>query len=290
MKHKFQFRYFLCALLFTAFFSCKKDGGTITDPGETISLYKTIAGKWNIHSLSGRIKDVHTANKIQDTDDLTSIEFLNDSTYIVVTGDLDVFTGSFKVTDSTSITLTGFGALSEIKIANEKINFKLFYNGNNITITANKADEIADSDNTRLLCRRWLLTQQEDGAGAYLDSDNADKITVIFSSSGTYLVQYLYKDALISADIANWEWHATQSNTFLYWWENDVNSKSPVVINELTKSVLKITETYTDDSETYSEKYILTPIEYSGRTVVSSGKISQKITNKLHKRGMFKMH
>lgn len=290
MKHKFHLSYFLYALLFTAFFSCKKDDGTKTNPDETISLYKTIAGKWNISSLSGRIKNVHTANKIQDTDDLASIEFLSDSTYIIVTSDLDVFTGNFKVTDSASITLTGFGALSEIKIANEKINFKLLYEGNSITITANKAAEIADSDNTRLLCRRWLLTQQEDGAGTYLDSDDADKITVLFSSSGTYLVQYLRKDLLLSAEIANWKWHATQSNTFLYWWYDDANNLNPVVIESLTKSMLRITETYYDGSETYTERYVLTPVEHSGRIMAPSGKISQKVTGKLHKQGIFKLH
>lgn len=287
MNSKFLLFFSLSVFYLSVFTACKKGDQSTTPPVETNSLYKTVQGKWIVGTQSGRVKPINTSLKIQEAKDLTSIEFLSDSTYIIVSGD-EVFTGTFTATDTTSINLTGFGALSEIKIAGEKMNFKLSYQGNYIAISANKAATITLTETTKLLCKRWLIAKEEYGDTLYENSYNADKLIVLFSSSGTYLVQSLLKDSLLSADISNWQWHPTQANTFLYWWDDNEDDKMPVVIDELTNSILKLTETYTENSEIFTHKYVLTPIGASGRIAQSSGKISNRTFKKtLQKQSIF---
>ncbi|MFT3705529.1 MAG: hypothetical protein QM802_24380 [Agriterribacter sp.] len=287
MKNRFNARYLFVVAAIALFASCKKDDTTSPTPQPTNPLYSSVLGKWNVTTTAGRIQG-NVSSKIQSPLQLLSIEFLSDTTYIVVMNDNTVTTVTFKITDSTSITLPDFGTLSEIKVADGKMNFKLQYNGSNITLSANKAAEIALTDDTKLLCRTWYLHNTDSVYGDY--EDGTDKITVLFSSAGTYLVQNYRQDTLINADIANWKWHPTKPKTILYWWDGDEPSDNDAVtITELTSTSLKMTETYIDGNDTETYNYVLTPYEHSGRVLQAS---MRKTVSSRHSNGhrLFGLH
>lgn len=264
MKNGLHIRYLLFFFVFSIFASCKKDDKASPTPPETPALYQTVLGKWNVIRPSGRIQQNSISSKIQSPAELTSVEFLSDSTYVIVMDENEVTTGTFTVTDSTSITLSGLGNLSEIKVADGKMNFKLYYNGNSITLSANKAAEVALTGDTKLLCRTWYLTNTDSIYEDYEDGTN--KITVLFSAAGTYLVQNFRNDTLLEANIANWKWHATTPKTIQYWWDGEEpDEDDAVTITELTSASLKITETYTEGNNTEVYNYVLTPYVHSGR-------------------------
>ena len=288
MKNRLHVYYLLFFFAFSIFASCKKDDKTSLTPTPTPALYSTVLGKWTvIRPSSGRVQH-NIASKIQSPAELTSIEFLNDSTYVIVMGEDEVTTGTFTVTDSTSITLSGLGSLSEIKIANAKMDFKLFYNGSVLVLSANKAAEIALTGDTKLLCRTWYLTNTD---SLYDDYENGtDKITVLFSAAGTYLVQNFRKDTLLEADIANWKWHTSKPKTIIYWWDSEEpDENDAVTITELTGTSLKLTETFTEGNNTEVYNYVLTPYVHSGRISQASMK---KVVSSRHSSGrrLFGLH
>ena len=288
MKNRLHVYYLLFFFAFSIFASCKKDDKTSLTPTPTPALYSTVLGKWTvIRPSSGRVQH-NIASKIQSPAELTSIEFLNDSTYVIVMGEDEVTTGTFTVTDSTSITLSGLGSLSEIKIANAKMDFKLFYNGSVLVLSANKAAEIALTGDTKLLCRTWYLTNTD---SLYDDYENGtDKITVLFSAAGTYLVQNFRNDTLLEADIANWKWHTSKPKTIIYWWDSEEpDENDAVTITELTGTSLKLTETFTEGNNTEVYNYVLTPYVHSGRISQASMK---KVVSSRHSSGrrLFGLH
>lgn len=287
MKNRLHIRYLLFFFTFSIFVSCKKDDKASPTPTPTTALYNTVLGKWTVIRPSGRIQH-NIASKIQSPVELTSIEFLNDSTYVVITGENDVTTGTFTVTDSTSITLTGFGSLSEIKVADGKMDFKLFYNGSSLVLSANKAAEITLTSDTKLLCRTWYLTKEEYGDSVYSDTeDGADKITVLFSSAGTYLVQFFKQNTLLSAQAQNWKWHASKPMTIQYWHDDEQpDEDSYLSVTDLNSSSLKITETMVDGNQTHTYKYVFTPYSHSGRIAQASMKNSVSSRNS-RTHGMF---
>ncbi|MBX2925022.1 MAG: hypothetical protein KF746_22665 [Chitinophagaceae bacterium] len=264
----------LCLILFAGmiiFNACKKnDSGGDPPPAAENPLYKNAIGKWNINTTPGRTKQPNmVSSKIQDAADLVSIEFLSDTTYVIVSKDNDVFTGTFSAPDSSSINLSNFGKLTEIKIAGGTMNFKLSKDGNTILITANKAETIPLTVNTELLCKNWYLTEEDFGEDLY--DEDIDKVTVLFSTAGTYLVQSFNKGIVIEAEIANWKWHPTEPNTFIYWWEELPDEDDKVKITELSKNKLRMEESYyeydDDDNPTLiTQKYVLIPAsQVSGR-------------------------
>lgn len=278
MKNKSTIRYLFVLTVFAVLTSCKKDDHISPQPSIFSPLYNAVLGKWNIATTAGRITDNQSgiSSKIQSPTQMASIEFLSDSTYIVISNDGTVTTGTFKITDSTSITLPNFGALSDIKVADGKMNFKLQCNGADIILYANQSDKIALTSDTKLLCRTWLLVPPEYGDSMYhYSKDNTvDKITILFSSSGTYLVQYFQKDTIVLADIANWKWHASRPMTIQFWW-GDAEPKDDdnlVTIEALQSGALQLTETVTFNDVTYADSYVLTPYSHSGRISSSSMK------------------
>ncbi|HTN05918.1 hypothetical protein [Agriterribacter sp.] len=280
MKIKLNFRLLLLFFGISVFVACKKDDTDSTQPPPaSVSLQEAVVGKWEIHPAVARLK--HNSNnppvshKIQEPSQVLSIEFLSDSTYIVVMSGNEVLTGKYNVSDSAVIDLSGFGHLSEIKIAGNAMDFKLSSNGTVIVISANKAETIPLTDNTRLLCRNWYLTRAESGEEVYGEGPGApDKITILFSAAGTYLVQFSSDDTLHSAEIANWKWHPTLSNTFVFWWYDEPADEDAFVsITELSSNSLKIQESHTDyeyhydgegnitstDTFTVTTQYVLIP-------------------------------
>ena len=280
MKIKLNFRPLFLFFGISVFVACKKDDtGSTQPPPVPVSLQEAIVGKWEIHPVAARLKqnsnNSPVSHKIQEPSQVLSLEFLSDSTYIVVMSGNEVLTGKYNVSDSAVIDLSGFGHLSEIKIAGNAMDFKLSSNGTVIVISANKAETIPLTDNTRLLCRNWYLTQAESGEAVYGEGPVAsDKVTILFSAAGTYLVQFSSDDTLHSAEIANWKWHPTLSDTFVFWWfDEEPANDNYVTITELSSSSLKMQESHTDyeyhydgegnitstDTFTVTAKYVLIP-------------------------------
>lgn len=290
MKHKFSTLYLFVSAAFAVLSSCKKEDHPAPQTVSVSPLYNAVLGKWNISTTAGRITDNNTniSSKVQSPPQMVSIEFLSDSTYIVMLNDGTVTTGTFTITDSTSVTLPSFGVLSDIKVADGKMDFKLRCNGTEIILYASQADKIALTSETKLLCRTWLLVAPEYGDSVYhYSKDNTvDKITFLFSSSGTYLVQYFQKDTLLMADVANWKWHATRAMTIQFWWGDDKPKDADdnlVTIEVLQSGALKLTETITSNDLTYADSYLLTPCSTSGR--ISSP--SMKRVSSLRSTGTF---
>ncbi len=90
-----------------------------------------------------------------------------------------------------------------------------------------------------------------------------DRVTFLLSPSGTYLVQFFSANKLIRAEVANWKWHHTDADKFVYWWEEEPSSTEEddfsIVITRLTSTLLEI-----------DEKYETAPGEYEETTYVFS--------------------
>jgi hypothetical protein len=64
--------------------------------------------------------------------------------------------------------------------------------------------------------------------------------------------------------MANWKWHSTQSDKFIYAWDNEPfdEEKNDIQIIELTATRLKFTETWDSDGngiDDTTEKWVLKP-------------------------------
>lgn len=191
------------------------------------------------------------------------VEFLNGNTYIISDGEGSVFTGKFEATDGSSISLAGFGSISEIRFSGQKIDFKVNYtaSGKSISIAANKAAEIAATDKGKLLCAHaWYVTDEEDGKD--LVSGTVDRVTVLYSLSGTYLVQFFKSGKLVEAKVANWKWHSTDPNKFVYWWDDELPNENTdyVLLRELTNNIMKIKEELYSNVVVYNN-YVLKPVQ-----------------------------
>lgn len=282
MKNRLHVHYLLFFFAFSIFASCKKDDKTSSTPTPTPALYSTVLGKWTvIRPSSGRVQH-NIASKIQSPAELTSIEFLNDSTYVIVMGEDEVTTGTFAVTDSTSITLSGLGSLSEIKIADGKMDFKLFYNGSVLVLSANKAAEIPATEKTKLLCRTWLLTHELSGDSAYDNEGfgDPDKITILFSDAGTYLTQYIKQGVVTDAQLAHWKWHPTIPDAIVDLADDDTSDDNYLIITELTNSSFKFSYTWedVDNNTSVTDRYVLIPYLHSGR--VSQASMRKVVTSR----------
>ncbi|UYQ94326.1 hypothetical protein MKQ68_04375 [Chitinophaga horti] len=269
------------AVMFTA---CSKDDKPTPKPdGGATYVYTKVQGKW----LFGEEVIIPTGKKAADSKSglfgkrgnaqgkeasaiVSFVEFLSDSTFLVVDAMGATFKGSFTAKDSTTIDLKDFGTISGISFTEGKINFKLTYKDQQIVVAANKAPQIAADDRNKLICRTWYLTKEEDGGDAFegdaVYDDNGeiigyenvpDSITFQATLSGTYMIQFFANKQLLDADVANWKWHAS-ANTFQYWWGNQEPSEDEnlVIIRELTKDVLKITESddYNQDGQVTADE------------------------------------
>ncbi len=148
---KYSFRQSLLVILSAAllFVACsKKNNGSEEDTGDpaTALLYKTVQGKWEFDvptSLGRKAKQATILKKtpaflpqgfqqiptLRRGGDAVNgfIEFLNDSTFVLSDQEMNVFTGAFTVKDGTTISLAGFGEISEIKFTQNVINFIISY-------------------------------------------------------------------------------------------------------------------------------------------------------------------
>ncbi|WAC12402.1 hypothetical protein [Dyadobacter pollutisoli] len=224
--------------------SCSKDH-ELPDPDDLSGnekLQTDILGKWIVETSSGRTMT-----------DNAFLEFLSDSSFIIYSITDTTVTGTFKVTSNTEISLANFGTMSEIKITQDKISFKLAFSGKWLAISAVKSTLVDASDKTKLLSRSWSLTTDESGA-ILLDNDlGADKATVLISASGTYFAQFLSKGHAVESAMGNWKWHSTKTDRFVYWEDGEpINEETNyMIIRELTKDILKTTDPQPDGTFEY---------------------------------------
>ncbi len=291
--------YAIVVALSVILLSCSKKNDSAPDPepdpaavaAAAKKLHADIQGKWTFGGvvLSQRVgikttkgswlrpnSPKHQTARIQESGPIKTgfIEFLSDSTYIIYDAESNYFTGKFEAKDGTTISLANLGTLSGINFAQEKINFKLTYTSNSksITVTANKAKNVPAGDKAKLLGRKWYLTHEEDGhtmleeeLEIYDDNDKLidkfipDSINYQMSSSGTYVLQLFVKGELRNAQVANWKWHSTKTDRFVYWkYDMPVDEDEDVIIiRELTQDIFKATEYDIDMTEI---KWLLRPV------------------------------
>jgi hypothetical protein len=227
--------YFTFLFVNVLLLSCTKDHDIEPKPNDTekSQLQTSIVGKWTVESRSGRT-----------TADNAFLEFLTDGTCIIYNIADTLVTGKFEATSGTEINLAKFGTLTEVKFEQGKVNLKLAYSGKKLTITAGKVAIVDSSDKTKLLSRNWSLTKEENGADFFVSGLGVDKVTVLFSASGTYLVQFSNKGQLVEAGMLNWKWHSAKADRIVYWEDGTAvnEDKNYVIIRELTKDILKTTE------------------------------------------------
>lgn len=224
--------------------SCSKDH-VEPNPDTEISreeLQKDILGKWIIETSSGRT-----------TAENAFIEFLSDSSYIVYNIADTLATGTFEATSGTEISLERFGTISEIRFAQDKISFKLAFSGRLLTITAGKSSVIDPGEKTSLLTRHWSLTTEDDGSQLINEATGIDRVTILFTPSQTYLVQFFSKGKLVESGMNNWKWHPSNPNRFIYWEDGqEVKDGNFGTIHELTTMRLKVTDNADGNPLTFS--------------------------------------
>lgn len=284
----------------TLLFSCSKnDDAAPADPTLEAAkkLQKNIQGKWVIdgplvlgrkvqpeaagkRSLFGKARpqEVETNGTTGTNGGATAfIEFAADSTYILYDNNGQLVTGKFEAKSGDSIVLIGIGNLTGISVTGDKLGFKLFYNATSktIAIVSNKMPVPPANDRAALLCRTWKLTSEASGAdiiGAeytlYDENDKPYTITIdsaafTISTNGTYLIQEFYTGKLWEARMANWTWHPSKSDYFLYSWEpGEFDEDNDVHITALTASVLKLSEGWDENGDgidDHFENWVLQP-------------------------------
>lgn len=291
-------------LLMMAFvISCSKDNPEIADdPANASELREKILGKWTFDNdigfeVSGayRGKAFRTSARSENAArPLVSrsmgvraeavqsgangfVEFLDDNTYLLYDGYEGFFSGKFEAKDGQTLLLSELGTITDIRFAQEKIDFKVTFSGTNqtLTVVANKAADVPMDDRTKLLCRTWLLSDVEDGQEIYdepyeiydndgnlVESMDVDKLTITMSSAGTYAIRVYSNEKIVGMDMANWKWHSTNSNQFVYWWfdwEPD-EDEDFVEIRELTQNVFRTLEYWYYDGQREEIKYTFTPL------------------------------
>ncbi len=287
----------LMALMILASCSKKDAQPDPAESGEAITkLQKDILGKWvftntvfpktsgtngqastsvgNVLQSKGKLATTsNTANVIAKTG---FIEFLKNNTYLIYDAEGNYFTGTFNVRDGQTIDLAEFGTINEIKFTQEKIDFIANYTAQNkkLIISANRAVSIPLTDKTTLLTGKiWSVTGEEKGQetffnapidiqnpkdGSILMTSWVDKITFLFSSSGTYSIHFYYKNKLLAVNMFNWKWHSTDANKLVYWgYSETVDEDQFEVIREITKDVLRWSN-FDDGKEA---KYVMRPAQ-----------------------------
>jgi hypothetical protein len=202
------------------------------------------------------------------------IEFIDDETFIIVDEDFDTIYGKYKLLNMSSISLEGIGEIFDIQITTESLKFKFKNEGSILTVNANKAKAITENARNTLLCRNWEIDDRQfeidNGEPLFSEFDNKwfkekyglvpNRNEIIFSKYGTYLSLAYRENTLLAVKTANWEWNEIKGyNYFNYWWWDYLDEDNYCSIDQLTKDVLKITNSW--EWSTAYTKYVLYPVE-----------------------------
>lgn len=223
------FNLVIIVALFLFSFSCSKNenkSGTLT--------MDTLSAKWVVSGTST---------------DFVSFEFNKSGNYVVVendgtksTSNQIILYGTYQIVDNQTISLAGFGTLKLTSIDSNSFAFTLTLqsdSGTKIVISAAKAAVIANSAKTDLLCKTWEMVTY---MGASVVGTEYEGATVLFSSFGTYYVNY--PDYPEDGGLAQWTWKDNAETTLCYSWEGDptCNGENEVQVTELTANSLIVNE------------------------------------------------
>lgn len=255
-------------LALTSIVSCDKD-----DSSPNAIKQETISAKWNVDGTS----------------EFKSFEFNKNGNYIVVkkggsvTGKLAiddgevVLFGTYEILDSETLLLSNFGTIKIANINQDTMDYTVTLEDSEksvYTISVTKADELASSVKTELLCKTWKLVET-DG----YEHDDADGVELLlFSKAGTYLTSLLMPQSDPDTEIAKWKWKdGTETKVFYSWketpeWNLDNEDEGEVEIVELTENRLVISEMY--DNEEYN--YVFKPYVALKTTKIISVKNTSK--------------
>ena len=237
-----------------SFASCKKDStppDPPQDPEPQPTLFEAVQGKWTLDAApTNPGKRNIVSGKHQDSPQYISVEFLSDSTYIVVLDNGYVIDGKFSIPDSTTINLKELGVISDITFAGTSLTFNISTSGwGEVSVAANKAPAIPENANNTLICKTWELNSTAWGPATFNRNGGNGHVSVKlrFSPSGTYFVkQYIIPDTLAYAATTSWHWHPSKPNTFIY--TSEEGSDNEVVITALTDSSLKMEEDFVNNN------------------------------------------
>lgn len=282
------------AVLFFALVGCSKDddNGAPTGGHAIEDLRTAILGKWIINNFPADLMVASYSSSVQlhtkmsgtpsrrmPTKQLFSIgsslraetggagstsgfiEFLPDGTYIMQDAGGNILSGGYVVESGQSINLSKLGSISEVKFRGSNIDFKvsLSVDGDDkiLQISANKAPEVTESEQTNLLTRTWEMVSAVDQDGvSYFDAEegrfgfdnmSVDQLRVTFSRAGTYVVRYFYEGEVIDANTANWRWSPTDPDKLEYaWGDGAFRDEGSATIAKLTATELVTHEEVTD--------------------------------------------
>ncbi|MDR2096811.1 MAG: hypothetical protein LBP76_15010 [Treponema sp.] len=168
--------------------------------GDGLTL-DTINTKWNISTAGS---------------EYASIELSGQGGYIVVGNKEkpDVHIGIYQIQDRKTIKLLDLGTMVLESQTGDAIRFSFTgRDGQNIALLdAAKAENVAESSRTDLLCRTWRLIRY-DGQDT---KDTAMDDVFFFSKAGTYLVTYPDREPAL----AGWRWQDAQEKVLQYSWDN----------------------------------------------------------------------
>ncbi|WEK35475.1 MAG: hypothetical protein P0Y53_23535 [Candidatus Pseudobacter hemicellulosilyticus] len=197
------------------------------------------------------------------------IEFLSDSTYMIYDAGGRFITGSFHAETGDSISLNCFGSLSSINMADGNLQVRICHSGKlpPVLVSGTKEAPLPEEERTAILCRNWYLSTEGNGDDVLgeslymtekgrLQTFFQDSIACAFTPSGTFLMQRFEKGVLKSAGIANWKWHPTEPNRFIYYrYDKPIDDNRSARLKELNPVLLKMQELVDENEDGMDEEW-----------------------------------
>ncbi len=181
---------------------------------------------------------------------IVSVEFGGSNNYVVVTNaelptraEEEFFTyfGTYTVAGD-KVIMSDLGEMTITSLGESGIAFSLaIYGGSAVSMSGGKAQEMASSSKTDLLCRTWKVVSYEEDGVVYYESNEEFAMPefVYFSKAGTYLLTFSNG----STGLSNWKWKSESAGTFYYSHEHPpVWNDSSVTIETLDENSLAISE------------------------------------------------
>jgi hypothetical protein len=264
-------------LVMTSIMSCEKE-----ESNQQVTLkQETISGKWIVDGAT----------------EFKSFEFNKNGNYILVKnsttktgkltnmmGDETILFGTYKILDSDTILLSGFGTIKITNINQDTMDYTITLEGSDkkiFNISVTKAKEMVSSIKTELLCRTWKMV--EENGHRLVDAEGIQ--IFLFSKAGTYFTSYDTPLGEPDTELVKWKWKDETETKLLYSWKEtpewniDNDDEGEAEIIELTNNMLKVHEK-NDNNEEFT--YILEPYLAAKTTRFKS---SGNKSNTIAKRG-----
>lgn len=234
---------FLALLVIVSLISCDKED---SDVKNEILDKASINAKWVVEGYS----------------EFNSFEFTESGNYIVIKENTmkssennSILFGSYEYDDDKTLVLSDFGTLIISDLGTDIMTFVIKDTSGDITLKANKQQEMDRSEKTDLLCRTWKAISVND-----VDVEGTDgEFTVVFSRAGTYFVKYANPVNGVIGGLAKWSWLNSKETEIMYSWELSIgyDDEGTAEIVELTDEILQVLEVFEDGEDELS---ILVPV------------------------------